>query len=312
MRRFNYIVVRLLQLIPVALGITIVLFFLIRSIPGDPAQIRLGVHATPEAVANLRARMGLDQPLWTQYLFFLRDLASFDLGNSFMYEVPVGQLIGQRFPITLFLVCYATVISVILTVPMAMWSALRKDRLADQVIRGGFVLALGMPQFWIGILLLMILSVRIGIFPVSGYGETFAEHFYYLFLPAFTLGLSQAAMLVRSLRSDVIDVLNADYVDFARAKGLRERLVLLKHILRNALIPTVTILGLNVGYLVGGTVVIERVFAIPGMGLLMLDAIFARDYAVVQSATLVFAGIVVLINIATDLTYSFLDPRVTL
>ena len=299
-------------MIPVALGITIVLFFVIRAIPGDPAAIRLGIRATPEGIANLRREMGLDQPIWTQYVIFLRDVVTLNLGTSITYSIPVVMLIGARLPVTLFLAIYATLFSIMITLPAAMLAAIRKDRFADQVIRGGFMVLLGMPQFWIGVLFLIVFSLKLGLFPVSGFGETFRDHLVHLFLPALTLSLAQSAMLVRTLRSDIISVLRADYVDFARAKGLMERLVLTRHILRNALIPTVTILGLNVGYLVGGTVVIEKVFSIPGMGMLMLDSIFARDYTVVQSVTLCFAMMVILINLATDVTYSFLDPRVTL
>jgi peptide/nickel transport system permease protein len=312
MRRVNYILVRLLQMVPVVLGITIVLFFLLRAIPGDPAAIRLGIRATPQGIANLHRQMGLDKPIWTQYLIFVRDILTLRLGDSIMYETPVASLIGGRMPITLFLAVYATLLSIIITVPFAMWAATRKDQIEDQLIRGGFMVALGMPAFWTGILLLMLFSLRLSIFPIGGFGKTFRDHVMHLALPAFTLALYQSSWLVRSLRSDIIDVLRADYVDFARAKGLRERLVTTRHILRNALIPTVTILGLNIGYLVGGSVVVERVFALPGMGSLMLDAIFSRDYTVVQGVTLCFAAMVVLINLLTDVTYSFLDPRVTL
>lgn len=312
MHRINYILVRLLQMIPVALGITIILFFLLRAIPGDPAVIRLGIRATPEGVANLHRLMGLDKPIWVQYAIFIRDIATLNLGDSFTFMVPVSTLIAQRLPITIFLAVYATLISICITVPLALLAALKKDHLPDHLIRGGFMLALGMPQFWLGIILLLLLSLWIPIFPVSGFGVTFWDHIVHLALPAFTLALAQSSWLIRSLRSDIINVLRADYVDFARAKGLRERFIFLRHILRNALMPTVTILGLNVGYLVGGAVVIERVFAIPGMGSLMIDAIFARDYAIVQSVTLSFALMVILINLLTDLTYSFLDPRVTL
>jgi peptide/nickel transport system permease protein len=312
LHRLNYILVRLLQMIPVALGITIVLFFVIRAIPGDPAAIRLGIRATPEGIANLHREMGLDKPIWVQYAIFLRDVATLELGQSISYGISAATLIKARLPVTLFLAVYATLLSILITVPAAVLAAIRKDRPADQVIRGGSMVVLGMPQFWLGVLFLMVFSLRLGLFPVSGYGKTFADHLWHLFLPALTLSLALAAMLVRTLRSDVIDVLRADYVDFARAKGLGERRVMARHILRNALIPTITLLGLNVGYLVGGTVVVERVFAIPGMGSLMLDAIFARDYVVVQAVTLCFAVLVILINLVTDLAYSFLDPRVTL
>jgi len=312
MQKLNYILVRLLQLIPVALGITIVLFFIIRAIPGDPAAIRLGIRATPEGIANLRREMGLDKPIFVQYVIFLRDVVTFKLGRSVIYDIPVVELIRARLPVTLFLAVYATILSVLITVPLALMAAVQKDKWPDHLIRGGFMVVLGMPQFWIGVLFLIIFSLKLGIFPVSGFGQNFKDHVVHLFLPALTLSLAQAALLVRTLRSDIIGVLRADYVDFARAKGLQERMVMVRHILRNALIPTVTILGLNVGYLVGGTVVIEKVFAIPGMGTLMLEAIFARDYSLVQGITLCFAAMVILINLATDLVYSVLDPRVTL
>jgi peptide/nickel transport system permease protein len=312
MHRINYILVRLLQMIPVALGITIILFFLLRAIPGDPAAIRLGIRATPEGIANLHKQMGLDKPVWTQYFIFLKNIVRGDFGESFMFTVPVLDLIKQRLPLTLFLAAYATAMSIVITVPMAMIAALKKDTWVDNAIRGGFMLALGMPQFWLGIIMLLVFSLWIPIFPISGFGKTVGEHFMHLTLPAFTLALAQSSWLIRSLRSDVINVLQADYVDFARAKGLRERFIFARHILRNALLPTVTILGLNVGYLVGGAVVVERVFAIPGMGSLMLDAIFGRDYSVVQGVTFCFAMLVITINLLTDLTYSFLDPRVTL
>jgi peptide/nickel transport system permease protein len=299
-------------MIPVALGITIILFFLLRLIPGDPAVIRLGIRATPEGIANLHRQMGLDKPIWVQYLIFLRDIAHLNFGDSFMFTIPVTRLIAQRLPVTLFLAFYSTLMAVLITVPMALIAALQKDRWLDNLIRGVFMLALGMPQFWFGIMLLLVFSLWIPIFPVSGFGTTLGEHFLHLTLPAFTLALVQSAMLIRSLRSDIINVLQADYVDFARAKGLRERFIFLRHILRNSLLPTVTILGLNIGYLVGGSVVVEKVFAIPGMGSLMLEAIFGRDYAVVQGVTFFFAILVILINLLTDLTYSFLDPRVTL
>ena len=238
MQRINYIFVRLLQMIPVALGITIILFFLLRAIPGDPAVIRLGDRATPEGVANLHRQMGLDKPIWTQYFIFLKDVVRLNFGDSFMFAVPVTDLIKQRMPLTLFLAAYATLMSIVITVPMAMIAALNKDRWVDNVIRGGFMLALGMPQFWLGIIMLILFSLWIPIFPISGFGDTIGEHFMHLTLPAFTLALAQSSWLVRSLRSDVINVLQADFVDFARAKGLRERFIFLRHILRNSLLPT--------------------------------------------------------------------------
>lgn len=312
MQRINYILVRLLQLIPVALGITIILFFVVRLIPGDPAIIRLGIRATPEAVENFRRQMGLDKPIMIQYFIFMAKLIRFDFGSSLLYATPVINLIAERMPRTVFLAVYATSMSILLTIPLAMVAALKKDRPIDQTIRVSFMIALGMPQFWIGTVLLMIFSVRLAIFPVSGFGDNFQETLRHLFLPALTLAMSQSSWLVRSLRSDIINVMGADYVDFARAKGLRERFVYLRHILRNALLPTVTILGLNFGKLLGGSVVVEKIFSLPGMGSLMIEAIFSRDYVVIQAITFFFAVIVILINLITDLLYSVLDPRVTL
>ncbi len=312
MQRINYILVRLLQLLPVALGITIILFFVVRLIPGDPALIRLGIKATPESIENFRRQMGLDQPIMIQYFIFMGKLFKFDLGNSLIYATPVINLISERLPRTVVLAVYATTFSIILTVPMALLAAFKKDKPIDQVIRVSFVVALGMPQFWIGTVLLMLFSVKLGIFPVSGFGETWQQTLRHLFLPALTLAMSQSSWLVRSLRSDIINVMGSDYVDFARAKGLKERFVNIRHILRNALLPTVTILGLNFGKLLGGSVVVEKIFSLPGMGNLMIESIFARDYVVIQAITFFFAVIVILINLITDLLYSVLDPRVTL
>ncbi len=312
MQRINYILVRLLQLLPVALGITIILFFVVRLIPGDPALIRLGIKATPESIENFRRQMGLDQPIMIQYFITMGKLFKFDLGNSLIYATPVINLISERLPRTVVLAVYATAFSIILTVPLALLAAFKKDKPIDQVIRVSFVVALGMPQFWIGTVLLMLFSVKLGIFPVSGLGETWQQTLRHLFLPALTLAMSQSSWLVRSLRSDIINVMGSDYVDFARAKGLKERFVNIRHILRNALLPTVTILGLNFGKLLGGSVVVEKIFSLPGMGNLMIESIFARDYVVIQAITFFFAIIVILINLITDLLYSVLDPRVTL
>jgi peptide/nickel transport system permease protein len=312
MKRINYILVRLLQLIPVALGITIILFFVVRLIPGDPALIRLGIRATPESVENVRRQMGLDKPLMVQYVIFMGKLVKLDFGNSLLYAVPVTKLIAERMPRTVFLTVYATTLSILLTIPLAMLAALKKDRPIDQTIRVTFMIALGMPQFWIGTVLLMIFSVRYAVFPVSGFGDDFQDTLKHLFLPALTLAMAQSSWLVRSLRSDIINVMGLDYVDFARAKGLKERLVYVRHILRNALLPTVTILGLNFGKLLGGSVVVEKIFSLPGMGSMMIEAIFSRDYVVVQAVTFFFAIIVIMINLITDLMYSVLDPRVTL
>src|ERR1035437_1505330 len=202
MHRINYIIVRLLQMIPIALGITIILFFLLRAIPGDPAVIILGIKATPQAITNLHRQMGLDKPIWTQYLIFLKNMATLNLGDSLVYAVPVSSLIGQRLPVTLFLAAYATLISIGITVPLALIAAIHKDHLPDHLIRGSFMLALGMPQFWMGIVMMLVFSLWLPIFPVSGFGNSFSDHLLHLTLPAFTLAMAQSSWLIRSLRSD--------------------------------------------------------------------------------------------------------------
>jgi len=307
----NFLRKRILHIIPVLFGILLVVFLMVRLIPGDPALIMLGTHATPESVAALRAELGLDTPIWQQFFVFMANVLRGDLGISLVYRRPVLDVIFERLSPTLFLIVYAAVLSATVTIPLALWAALRQNRLADQVVRVGSTLTLSMPSFWLGLNLLILFAVRIPLFPVAGYGNNFAEHLRHLFLPSVTITLALAPMLIRSLRSGLIDVLKAPYVEFARAKGVGERRVLQRHVLRNALTSTVTILGLNIGWLIGGTVIIETVFTIAGLGSLIVSSIFARDYPVIQGVTLVFAVLVISINLVTDIFYSILDPRVS-
>jgi ABC-type dipeptide/oligopeptide/nickel transport system permease component len=299
-------------MIPVLFGVTLIVFLLIHAIPGDPATTMLGVRARPESIAALRHQLGLDKPLAEQYLLYLRDLVRGDLGESLKFNVSVASLIQKRMAVTLLLIVYTTVLTVAISLPLGIAAALRKDGVFDQIVRALLMVTMVMPAFWVGILLLIALSVKIGLFPVSGYGEGFAGHLHHLFLPALTVALSIAPILVRALRGSILEALEADYVRTARAKGLGERAVVMAHVLKNALIPAVTLLGLSVGYLMGGTVIVERVFSLPGAGALLVDSIGARDYPVVQSMTLIFAALVILINLLTDLIYTFLDPRVRL
>lgn len=302
---------RLLHMIPVLFGIVLVVFLMVRLIPGDPARIMLGTHATPESVAELRAELGLDAPIWQQFFAFTANVLQGDLGISLVYRRSVLDVIFERLPPTLFLIAYAATLSALVTIPLALWAALRQNRLPDQAIRVGSTMTLAMPSFWLGLNLLILFAVRIPLFPVAGYGDNFPDRLWHLFLPSLTITLALAPMLIRSLRSGLIDVLRAPYVEFARAKGVGEQRVLTQHVLRNALISTVTILGLNIGWLIGGTVVIETVFTIAGLGSLIVSSIYARDYPVIQGVTLVFAILVILINLVTDIAYSILDPRVS-
>jgi peptide/nickel transport system permease protein len=302
---------RLLQLVPVAVGVTIVVFFMIHLIPGDPALTILGIHATPHTIALLRNEWGLNRPLISQYLLFLDRLAHGNLGQSLIYGVPARTLIIQRLPATLFLIVYAAVIAVLISVPLSMIAATKKDGIRDHVVRAVPLVGLGMPAFLIGYLLIIFFAINLHWFPVSGYGTDFQSHLYYMFLPALTVAIALSPVVIRSLRAGMLSVLGADYITTARSKGVPSRRLFVRHVLRNAVIPAITVLGINIGFLIGGTVIIENVFAIDGIGQLMINAIFQRDFPVVQGVTLVFAILVVLVNLLADVGYAVLDPRVS-
>jgi peptide/nickel transport system permease protein len=306
----NYLVFRLAQIVPTFFFIMIIVFVLVHLLPGDPTSALLGIKATDEAVNRINEQLGLNRPIPIQFLFFLRSFFQGNLGDSIVLKVPVMSLIIQRMPVTLFLSAFAGLLAVLLAVPMAMLAALKRDTAIDGAIRTGFQIGLSMPVFYIGILLLTFFAARLHWFPVGGFGQTFGEDLYHLLLPALTLALSLSAVLMRSLRNGIIEVVNAEYVDFARAKGLRSSLVLGRHVLRNALISTVALFGLNIGTLLGGAVITESVFAIPGVGRLMIDSIYGRDYPVIQGLTLALAILVSLVFLVTDLVQASLDPRV--
>lgn len=297
-------------MIPVVIGVTIIIFVLIRAIPGDPAVAMLGDRATNEAIERMRESMGLNEPVYVQYWYFVRDLAQLDLGTSTRYDVPVSEILFSRLKVSLFVVLYTTVLTILVSVPLGILAALRKDSIFDNIVRSALMVTLVMPSFWVGIMLIILFSVKLGIFPVSGYGQGFFGHLRHLFLPSLTVSLTIAPILIRALRNSILEVLDMDYVKTARAKGLAERSVMTIHVLRNALIPAVTLLGVSIGGLMGGTVITEKVFSLPGAGALLIDSITARDYAMLQGATLIFASMVIMVNLATDIIYSFLDPRV--
>lgn len=307
-----YVLRRLLQAIPVVFGIVVVVFFMLRLIPGDPAAALLGTHATPEAIQALRDRWGLDDPIWVQFWMFLQQLAHGDTGTSLFYDVSTRTLIASRVPVTVALVALASTFSVLIAVPLATYAAVRKDRLPDHAIRMVPLVGLGMPSFWVGLVLILIFSVHLGWFPVGGWGDTFTEHVYGLILPALTSALGIVPLLVRSLRAGMLEVLEADYVAVARSKGIRQSRVLFVHVARNAFVPTLTLLGINIAFLMGATVVVERVFQLNGLGSLMLTAISNRDFPVVQGVTIIFALAVVVITLLTDLVAAATDPRIKL
>jgi peptide/nickel transport system permease protein len=310
MDRLSYVGRRLLQMVPVALGVTILVFFMVHLIPGDPARTMLGARATDQSVAQLRHEWGLDRPLMEQYWLFMKRLAQGDLGDSLFYDTPVLSLIFERVWPTVWLLAYATVLALLISVPLATLAATRKDGSVDQLVRAIPLFGLGMPPFWIGIVLILLLGLRVPLFPVGGYGDNFLGHLYSMFLPGLTVALFLTPILIRSLRASLLTVLESDYITTARSKGIPERQVLLRHAVRNAIISTVTVLGVNIAFLIGGTLVVEKVFALPGIGALMVDSIFNRDFPVVQGVTLVFAVLVVLVYLITDVVHSLLDPRV--
>ncbi len=312
MERFRFLIWRPVQMLPVLLGVTLVTFVLVRSLPGDPVRVLLGPRARPEMIAATRHQFGLDEPLPVQYLFFLKNLLAGDLGRSIMYRAPVFEVIAERLAPTFLLIAYALVLSILLATTFATLAARNEGRFADHLVRGFCTAGLGLPGFWLGILLIMLLSVRLGWFPVSGYGETWLGHLHHLFLPALTVAIALAPVLTRNLRATLIEQMGADHAQAARSRGLTEGEVFRRHVVPNALLPTVNLLGVNLGWLIGGTVVIESVFSIPGLGQLMVASIFTRDYMLVQGITLVFALTIVAVNLTVDVLTVALDPRVVL
>ena len=306
----SYIFKRCLLAVPTILGVTILVFFMIHLVPGDPAVTLLGPRATPELIAQLHHAWGLDKPLLQQYLLYMNRLIHGDLGRSFFFQLPATTLIAERTGATVLLLVTATLFTVVVTIPLAILAAIKRDKTVDHLVRSVPIATLGMPSFWVGIMLILVVSLRLGLLPVGGYGQNLPEHLQSVILPALTIALAISPMTIRSLRASMIDVLEADYILTARAKGASSGRVLGRHALRNALIPMVTVLSVNIGWLVGGTVVIERVFAIPGIGGLMLDAIANRDFALVQAITLVFAVFVIFVYLVADVSYSLIDPRV--
>ena len=313
----TYIISRVLSILPVALLVTVGAFAFIHLLPGDPVVALIGSSGTEgvdeRTLALRRHELGLDRPLPVQYVDWLGKLLRGDLGRSAVTHQPVSEAIVDRFPVTLQVAVASFVVSLVIALPAAVVSAYRRNSLLDRVMT---VLSLGgvaMPSFWLGILLILVFAVELRWFPPSGFVNITTDplaSLRHLVLPAFALGAVQAAVIMRQARSSLLEVLNEDYIRTARAKGLAERRVVLLHGLRNALLPVVTILGLQVSRLLGGSVIIESVFAIPGFARYGVDAIFIRDYPVVQAVVLVTAIIVVFANLLTDLLYGILDPRI--
>jgi peptide/nickel transport system permease protein len=306
-----YIGIRLVQMLPTMLLLTVLVFLLVHLLPGDPALALLGNRATEENIADLRLRLGLDRSIFEQFIIYFRNLAFGDLGQSIIARVPVSKLIAARLPVTLLLTAYAAILAALVAIPLALVAALNRGSKLDIGIRIVFQVGLSMPVFYVGLIFLIVFAAKLGWFPAGGYGSTLWQNLYYLFLPALTLAYSFSAIIMRSLRASIIEVLNAEYVTFARAKGLPRSLILRRHVLRNAAIVTINLFGYHIGTLVSGAVITESVFGLPGAGRLMVDSIYARDYPVVQSLTLVLAVAVSLVFLAVDLIMAALDPKLS-
>jgi peptide/nickel transport system permease protein len=301
---------RLLQLIPVVIGISLVAFALVHMTPGDPARGLVPAQLeTPQILRSVRHQLGLDQPLIAQYGNFVWKALHGNLGYSFRLHANVDELVASHLPITLFLLAYTGVLTLVLGVPLALFAALRHNKWQDNVIRTGLVISFSLPAFWVGVLLIGFVALRTGIFPSAGYGSGSISHLWHLFLPALTLSLTFLAVLVRNLRVALVEVLEIDYVALARLKGLSRIRLYWSHIIRNAIAPAITILGLNLSFLLGATVVVESVFAVQGIGYVLVQGVLARDYQLVQGLALLFGIIVIGITLLVDVSLVILDPR---
>lgn len=309
---FKYAVRRILQSIPILLIVLTLVFLVVRVLPGDPAVAALGDYASQESVDALRAKLGLNQPMWKQYIDFFGSLVTGDLGKSAITGYPVAQQVRRVLPFTLELTFFAILFGYILGIPLGISAAVHRNTFIDYFNRIFSLLGLSVPAFYLGILLILVFAIIFPVFPVVGGGDFWdlEDNFRHLVLPGLALGLLMMAYVTRMTRSSILDVLREDYVRTAHAKGLLERIVLYKHVLRNALIPIVALGGLYAVVLIGSSVMVEIVFSRPGLGKLMVGAIKQRDYTTLQSVMVIYAVMVVIINLLTDLIYSFIDPRI--
>ena len=309
----GYVARRVGQLVPVLLIVSAVVFFVFRIIAGDMAVMRLGQNADPESITAMRKLLGLDRPLYVQYVEWLGNAARGNLGTSYINEQSVTSLVLQTFPATLELAVLGMLLALVLSVPVGILAALRRGTWLDHIARVMALIGFCMPRYWLAVLLISLLAVQVGWLPPAGYADLStdpADNLRHAALPVLSLGLTIAAVQMRFLRSSLLEVLGQDYVRTARAKGLPPRTVSLRHALKNALIPFVTVVGLEMGSLLGGLVVVEQIFSWPGIGWLMINSITQRDYAVVQGSVLLIAAGVVVINLVVDVLYGYLDPRI--
>lgn len=300
----NYFVRRILQIIPVLFIISFIVFTLV-FVAGDPVSLMLPDDAPPEAREELMETMGLNEPFIVQYITYVGNMLQGDFGDSYRFNQPALDIVLDRLPATMELAIFAIVIATIVAIPLGIWSATKQNTSLDLIATGAAVVGKAMPNFWLGIMLILLFSVTLGMFPVSGRGT--AMH---VILPAITLATGIAAEMTRLIRSSMLDSLSQDYVRTARSKGLRDRIVVYKHAFRNSLIPVVTITFLQTSTLVGGTLITETVFAWPGLGQLLIQAVNTRDMAIVQASVFIIAILVIVMNLIADILYRFLDPRI--
>jgi len=313
----QYIIRRMLTVIPVLLVMSVLIFSLVHLAPGDPVLVILGsseqANLDPAMIQAVREELNLDAPLHVQYFRFLRGVLHADFGRSFQLRKPVLEIILSRMPATIQLTIACTLISLILSLPLGIVSAIRRNSLIDHFSMTFAVIGLSIPNFWFGLILILFFAVELGWLPSFGIGywdEGLGSVLSHLILPSLTLGLSMMAMVTRMTRSTLLEVINEEYIRTARAKGLAEGRVIYKHALRNALIPVITVVGMQFGTLLGGAVITETIFAWPGIGRLMINAILRRDFPMVQGLTLIFTAAFVFVNLLVDITYSFLDSRI--
>jgi len=301
----KYIVKRIILMIPVIIAMTLIVFMIFYFVPGDPVSRIAGPNVTPEVYESIRHKYGLDKPFIVQYLRFAKSVVEGDLGISILQDRPVIEMIRERLPVTLHIGLLGFLITFVIAIPAGVIAAVKKNTVADYLCMSGSLLGIAIPTFWLGMLLLYVFAYKLRWFPISGDG-TIKQ----IILPSFAIGLTNAAVTARMVRSSMLEILKQDYVRTARSKGLVENKVIYSHALKNALIPIISLMGLRLGWIIGGSVALEIVFSIPGIGRLMVDSILARDYPVVQGAMIVLTSSIILANILADILYSVVDPRI--
>jgi peptide/nickel transport system permease protein len=308
----SYLIRRLALAVVVLFGLLVATFFIIHLVPGDPVRIVLAGRANPATIDRVRHQLALDRPIWDQFSVYISHTFQGHFGTSFTLDAPVGETIRERIWPSVALISYGMLLSLLIGVPLAIVAALRPNGWLDNAIRVGTTLTFAMPSFWLGLMLALIFGLKLGWFPVSGYSGGLSGILRTLTLPALALGLSLATVVVRTLRSSLLEVLQSEYIEAARSRGLSELRVVGKHALRNSFMSTLTILSVNIGFLIGGTVVLEEVFQIPGLGSLLVEAVEKRDYQLVQALALLAGAAVVLASLTADIIQAYLDPRVRL